>query len=273
MTPWQGDACSLVEAFRAGRALAGRGAAPRCTRRSTPAISTRSASRRRERRRGGRRARRRRASRSAACRSASRSSTTSPAGRTPTPRCRCATTSATRHVDAWSSGSAAPAARCSPGRRRRSEFGGVNVTRTVLHGTTHNPWQHGTTPGGSVGRIGGGGRRRPRHARHRRRRRRLDPHPGRVLRPVRAEGDVRPDPDGARTPSYGNLTVTIGCLSRSVRDTARWFDVANGHDPTRPAEPAARRRVGGRRSAPTSTSCAACASPSSPTGATRSCRR
>ena len=30
--------------------------------------------------------------------------------------------------------------------------------------------------------------------------------------------------------TYGNLTVTIGCLSRSVRDTARWFDVANGHD-------------------------------------------
>jgi len=29
---------------------------------------------------------------------------------------------------------------------------------------------------------------------------------------------------------YGNLTVTIGCLSRSVRDTARWFDVSNGFD-------------------------------------------
>ncbi|MEL6892862.1 MAG: amidase family protein, partial [Actinomycetota bacterium] len=32
-----------------------------------------------------------------------------------------------------------------------SEFGGVNLTRTVLHGTTHNPWQHGRTPGGSSG--------------------------------------------------------------------------------------------------------------------------
>ncbi|HAP77862.1 MAG TPA: hypothetical protein DCR14_17490, partial [Acidimicrobiaceae bacterium] len=30
--------------------------------------------------------------------------------------------------------------------------------------------------------------------------------------------------------AYGNLTVTIGCLSRSVRDTARWFDVCNGYD-------------------------------------------
>jgi aspartyl-tRNA(Asn)/glutamyl-tRNA(Gln) amidotransferase subunit A len=26
------------------------------------------------------------------------------------------------------------------------------------------------------------------------------------------------------------LTVTLGCLSRSVRDTARWFDVTNGFD-------------------------------------------
>jgi aspartyl-tRNA(Asn)/glutamyl-tRNA(Gln) amidotransferase subunit A len=29
---------------------------------------------------------------------------------------------------------------------------------------------------------------------------------------------------------YGNLTVTIGCLARSVRDTARWFDVCNGYE-------------------------------------------
>jgi aspartyl-tRNA(Asn)/glutamyl-tRNA(Gln) amidotransferase subunit A len=28
----------------------------------------------------------------------------------------------------------------------------------------------------------------------------------------------------------GNLTVSTGCVSRSIRDTARWFDVANGHD-------------------------------------------
>ncbi|MGA1542622.1 MAG: amidase family protein, partial [Ilumatobacteraceae bacterium] len=32
-----------------------------------------------------------------------------------------------------------------------SEFGGVNVTRTVLNGATHNPWVHGRTPGGSSG--------------------------------------------------------------------------------------------------------------------------
>ena len=33
---------------------------------------------------------------------------------------------------------------------------------------------------------------------------------------------------------YGNLTVVVGCLARSVRDAARWFDVANGHDPRDP---------------------------------------
>ena len=32
-----------------------------------------------------------------------------------------------------------------------SEFGGVNLTRTVLNGATHNPWQHDRTPGGSSG--------------------------------------------------------------------------------------------------------------------------
>ena len=30
------------------------------------------------------------------------------------------------------------------------------------------------------------------------------------------------------------MTVTYGCLSRSVRDTARWFDVCNGRDPREP---------------------------------------
>src|SRR4051795_3732300 len=30
-----------------------------------------------------------------------------------------------------------------------SEFGGLNVSTTKLNGTTHNPWQHGRTTGGS----------------------------------------------------------------------------------------------------------------------------
>jgi aspartyl-tRNA(Asn)/glutamyl-tRNA(Gln) amidotransferase subunit A len=33
---------------------------------------------------------------------------------------------------------------------------------------------------------------------------------------------------------YGNITSVAGCVSRSVRDTARWFDAANGHEPSDP---------------------------------------
>ena len=110
-----------------------------------------------------------------------------------------------------------------------SEFGGVNVTRTVLNGTTHNPWQIGRTPGGSSGgsaaAVAGG------------------------LAPIATAGDGGGSiriPAGfcglvglkstygriPRAPFHyvGNLTVTTGCVSRSIRDTARWFDLANGHD-------------------------------------------
>ncbi len=110
-----------------------------------------------------------------------------------------------------------------------SEFGGVNVTRTLLHGTTHSPWQHGKTPGGSsggtasavsggiltLGTAGDGG--------------------GSIRIPAGFTGLVGLKATIGRIPRgpkalYGNLTVTIGCLSRSVRDTARWFDVTNGFD-------------------------------------------
>ncbi|CAN5577001.1 amidase [soil metagenome] len=115
------------------------------------------------------------------------------------------------------------------GQTTASEFGGVNVTRTVLHGTTHNPWQHGRTPGGSSGgsaaavaggliplcTAGDGG--------------------GSIRIPAGFTGLVGLKGTFGRIPrsphvEYGNLTVNIGCLSRSVRDTARWFDVCNGHD-------------------------------------------
>jgi aspartyl-tRNA(Asn)/glutamyl-tRNA(Gln) amidotransferase subunit A len=110
-----------------------------------------------------------------------------------------------------------------------SEFGGVNLTRTVLHGATHNPWQQDRTPGGSSGgsaaavagglvsiATGGDGG-------------------GSIRIPAGFSGLVGLKATIGRIPrspraEYGNLTVTIGCLSRSVRDTARWFDVANGYD-------------------------------------------
>ncbi|NND75014.1 MAG: amidase [Ilumatobacter sp.] len=114
-----------------------------------------------------------------------------------------------------------------------SEFGGVNLTRTVLHGATHNPWQHGRTPGGSSGgsaaavaggiyplATGGDGG-------------------GSIRIPAGFTGLVGLKGTFGRIPlgphhEYGNLTVATGCLTRSVRDTARWFDVTNGHDPTDP---------------------------------------
>jgi aspartyl-tRNA(Asn)/glutamyl-tRNA(Gln) amidotransferase subunit A len=119
------------------------------------------------------------------------------------------------------------------GQTTASEFGGVNVTRTVLHGTTHNPWQLGRTPGGSSGgsaaavagglvalATGGDGG-------------------GSIRIPAGFCGLVGLKATYGRIPLspsavYGNLTVVVGCLARSVRDAARWFDVANGHDPRDP---------------------------------------
>lgn len=119
------------------------------------------------------------------------------------------------------------------GSTTSSEFGAVNLTRTVLHGVTRNPWGLDRTPGGSSGGSaaavaggiltlatasdGGGSIRIPAgfcglvglKATY-----------GRIPRSPRAQNS--------------NLTVTVGCVSRSVRDTARWFDVASGHDPRDP---------------------------------------
>jgi aspartyl-tRNA(Asn)/glutamyl-tRNA(Gln) amidotransferase subunit A len=127
------------------------------------------------------------------------------------------------------------------GQTTASEFGGVNVTRTVLHGTTHNPWQHGQTPGGSSGGSaaavaggivtlttasdGGGSIRIP----------------AGFCGLVGLKGTFGRIP---RSPmvAYGNLTTVAGCVARSVRDTARWFDVCNGHDAR---DPLSLARTGG----------------------------
>ncbi len=115
------------------------------------------------------------------------------------------------------------------GQTTASEFGGVNLNRTKLHGTTHNPWLHGTGPGGSSGgsasavaggiypiATGGDGG-------------------GSIRIPAGFTGLVGLKGTYGRIPrgpmlKLGNMTVATGCLSRSVRDTARWFDVTNGHD-------------------------------------------
>ena len=115
------------------------------------------------------------------------------------------------------------------GQTTASEFGGINLTRTKLHGVTRNPWQLDRTPGGSSGgsaaavagglltlATGGDGG-------------------GSIRIPAGFTGLFGLKSTFGRIPlgpeaRYGNLTVTVGCLSRSVRDTARWFDVCNGHD-------------------------------------------
>ena len=39
------------------------------------------------------------------------------------------------------------------GQTTASEFGGINCTSSKLHGTTGNPWNPGADPGGIVGRV------------------------------------------------------------------------------------------------------------------------
>jgi aspartyl-tRNA(Asn)/glutamyl-tRNA(Gln) amidotransferase subunit A len=110
-----------------------------------------------------------------------------------------------------------------------SEFGGVNLTRTMLNGITRNPWNSEHTPGGSSGgsaaavagglltiaTAGDGG--------------------GSIRIPAGFCGLVGLKctygriPKGPHAP-MGNFTAVKGCVSRSVRDTARWLDVTNGHD-------------------------------------------
>ncbi|MGH9078761.1 MAG: amidase [Acidimicrobiales bacterium] len=116
------------------------------------------------------------------------------------------------------------------GQTTASEFGGINCTHTKLHGTTRNPWNPERTPGGSSGgsaaAVSGG------------------------LVPIASGGDgggsIRIPagftgmfglkstfgriPRGPRT-LQPPLTVVVGCVARSVRDAARWFDACNGFDP------------------------------------------
>jgi len=114
-----------------------------------------------------------------------------------------------------------------------SEFGGLNIGHTKLHGVTGNPWNPARTPGGSsagsasavagglvplaTGGDGGGSIRIP----------------AAFCGLVGMKGTAGRIPRGPHmyvTP----MTVVMGCLSRSVRDIARYFDnVAGyeGHDP------------------------------------------
>lgn len=119
------------------------------------------------------------------------------------------------------------------GQTTQSEFAGLNHTRTKLYGITGNPWNIGHTPGGSSGGSaaavaggqvtlatagdGGGSTRIPAG---------FCGLPG--LKPT--YGRI---PKGPRM-SMNNLTAVSGCVSRSVRDIARYLDVVAGWDPRDP---------------------------------------
>jgi Asp-tRNA(Asn)/Glu-tRNA(Gln) amidotransferase A subunit family amidase len=114
------------------------------------------------------------------------------------------------------------------GQTLASEFGGLNVSRNLVHGTCHNPWEHGRTAGGSSGGSssavagglvtiasggdGGGSIRIP----------------AGFCGLVGMKGTAGRIPRGPKT-LIAPMTVVVGCQARSVRDVARWYDVASGH--------------------------------------------
>lgn len=114
-----------------------------------------------------------------------------------------------------------------------SEFGGLNVSVTKLNGITGNPWDTTKTAGGSsagssaavagglvtiaTGGDGGGSIRIP----------------AGFNGLVGMKGTAGRIPRGPQT-AIAPLTVVLGCVARSVRDVARWYDVCAGYDPRDP---------------------------------------
>jgi len=110
-----------------------------------------------------------------------------------------------------------------------SEFGGLNVSVSKLNGVTHNPWQHGRTAGGSSGGSaaavagglvtlasggdGGGSIRIPAG---------FNGQPG-------MKGTAGRIPRGPRTQIHP-MTVVTGVMCRSIRDICRYYDVVAGYD-------------------------------------------
>jgi Asp-tRNA(Asn)/Glu-tRNA(Gln) amidotransferase A subunit family amidase len=119
------------------------------------------------------------------------------------------------------------------GQTTASEFGGLNVSCSKINGVTHNPWQHGRTVGGSsggsasavagglvslaTGGDGGGSIRIP------------AAYTG-LLGMKGTFGRIPRSPHAYMRPH----TVVLGNLSRSVRDAARFYDVCAGVHPEDP---------------------------------------
>jgi Asp-tRNA(Asn)/Glu-tRNA(Gln) amidotransferase A subunit family amidase len=133
-------------------------------------------------------------------------------------------TETTHHVQRLLDGGAVPV-----GLTTSSEFGGLNVSVTKLNGIAHNPWQHGRTVGGSSGGSaaavagghvalacggdGGGSIRIPAG------------YTG-LLGMKGTFGRITRGPGAYSRPN----TVVLGNLARSVRDAARYYDVCAGTD-------------------------------------------
>lgn len=119
------------------------------------------------------------------------------------------------------------------GQTTSSEFGGLPVGNTRLHGVTHNPWGRGHTVGGSsggsaaavagglmslaTGSDGGGSIRIP----------------AGYCGLLGMKGTFGRIPRGPFAETRSR-TVVLGCLARSVRDAARYYDVCAGPDPSDP---------------------------------------
>ncbi len=119
------------------------------------------------------------------------------------------------------------------GTTTASEFGGLNISVTKINGVTHNPWQRGKTvgvsSGGSAAAVagglvslatggdGGGSIRIPAG------------YTG-LLGMKGTFGRITRGPNAFMRPH----TVVLGNLARSVRDAARYYDVCAGTDPYDP---------------------------------------
>lgn len=119
------------------------------------------------------------------------------------------------------------------GMTTASELGGLNVSISKLNGITGNPWDPTKTAGGSsggsaaavaggliplaTGGDGGGSIRIP----------------AAFNGLLGMKGTAGRIPRGPQT-AIAPLTVVLGCLARSVRDVARYYDVCTGYDPRDP---------------------------------------
>jgi Asp-tRNA(Asn)/Glu-tRNA(Gln) amidotransferase A subunit family amidase len=137
-------------------------------------------------------------------------------------------TRTSHHVQRLLAGGAVPV-----GATTASEFGGLNVSVTKINGVTHNPWRRGRTVGGSssgsaaavagglvslaTGGDGGGSIRIP----------------AGYTGLLGFKGTFGRIPRGPHAYMRPN-TVVLGNLARSVRDAARYYDVCAGFDPFDP---------------------------------------